>query len=364
MIIHRLVPKAGLVVLTPEDAEDLWVIRRIVSAGDLVSGETKRVVKEVGDYVRPDKGERISVSITLRVEQVSLDSALERLRVLGEIVSTSNEMVSKGVSHSLAITPMKKIGLKKEHLGQLEISLLKKDKEGEKEAGFVMVAIDRREAGLGLVKGVHLQIFPTVYSGVSGKFYREAAKPLEPYFKKVAETAESFFQPGRAVYVFGPGTTRNEFVNYLSKSGSPLAASAQVVEGIDSTGDDGIYLALHSKNLREKISESRLGKAAEMLEEMLRRVAVGDERLAIGFKDAMAAAEAGAVESLLVSDRIFELGVEEEDVIRLLNTVEGRRGTAFLIDPSTDLGVQVSKLGGVVALLRYAVQFKSSERRR
>ena len=129
MIVHRLVPRDGLVVLTPEDAEDLWVIRRIVSAGDLVSGETKRVVKEVGDYVRPDKGERISVSITLRVERVSLDSALERLRVLGEIVSTSNELVSKGVSHSLAVTPMKKIGLKKEagRLGQLEISLLKKD---------------------------------------------------------------------------------------------------------------------------------------------------------------------------------------------------------------------------------------------
>ncbi|MCL4437413.1 MAG: mRNA surveillance protein Pelota [Thaumarchaeota archaeon] len=357
MIIHRLVPKAGLVVLTPEDAEDLWVIRRIVSAGDLVSGETTRVVKEVGDYVRPDKGERISVSITLRVEQVSLDSALERLRVLGEIISTSNEMVSKGASHSLAVTPMKKIGLKKEHLGPLELSLLKKDK-GE-ETGFLLVAIDRREAGLGLVKGVHLQIFPTVHSGFSGKFYREASKPLEPYFKKVAETAESFFQPGRAVYVFGPGTTRNEFVNYLGKNGSPLAASAQVVEGVDSTGDDGIYVALHSKNLREKIEGSRLGKAAEMLEEMLRRVAVGDERLAIGFKDAAAAADAGAVESLLVSDRIFELGVEEENVIRLLNMVEGRRGTAFLIDPSTDLGVQVSKLGGVVALLRYPVKFSS-----
>ncbi len=362
MIIHRLVPKAGLVVLTPEDAEDLWVIRRIVTAGDLVSGETTRVVKEVGDYVRPDKGERISVSITLKVDHVSLDSALERLRILGEIVSTSNEMVSKGVSHSLAVTPMKKIGLKKEQqqLSQLEISLLKKDK-GE-EAGFLLVAIDRREAGLGLVKGVHLQIFPTVHSGFSGKFYREAPKPLEPFFKKVEETLQSLFQPGRAVYVFGPGTTRNEFVNYLTKSGSVLAPSAQLVEGVDSTGDDGIYLALHSKNLREKISESKLGKAAEMLEEMLRRVSVGDERLAIGFSDAMAAAEAGAVESLLVSDRIFELGVEEEDVIRLLNTVEGRRGAAFLIDPSTDLGVQVSKLGGVVALLRYSVKFTSSAR--
>lgn len=353
MIIHRLVPKAGLAVLTPEDAEDLWAIRRIVAPGDLVSGETTRVVKEVGEYVRPDKGERISVSITIRVERISLDSALERLRIMGEIVSTSNELVSKGSSHSLVVTPTKRIGLRKERLGRLEIDLLKKRRS--EETGFLLVAIDRREAGLGLVKGVHLQIFPAIQSGFSGKFYREAPKPLEPYFKKVEETTQSVFQAGRPVYVFGPGTTKNEFVNYLSNSGSPLAPSARLVDGVDTSGDDGIYLALHSKSLREKIADSRLGVAAETLEEVLRRIAVGDGRLAMGFNDVSEAAEAGAVESLLVSDRIFELGVDEEGVIRLLNTVESRRGEAFLIDPSTDLGVQVSRLGGVVALLRYQV---------
>jgi protein pelota len=353
MIIHRLVPKAGLVVLTPEDAEDLWTIRRIVSPGDLVSGETTRVVKEVGDYVRPDKGERISVSVTLKVERISLDSALERLRILGEIVSTSNEMVSKGGSHSLVVTPNKRIGLRKEHLNHLDIALLKKSRN--EESSFLLIAIDRREAGLGLIKGVHLQIFPAVQSGFSGKFYHQAHKPVEPYFRRVGEMAQSVFQPGRDVYVFGPGTTKNEFVNWLANDGSPLAESAHLVEGIDSAGDDGIYLALHSKGLREKVAASRIGRAAEMLEEVLRRIAVGDERLALGFSDALTAAESGAVDSLLVSDRIFELGVEEDSVITLLNTVEDRRGVTFLIDPSTDLGTQVSRLGGVVALLRYSV---------
>ena len=355
MIIHRLVPKTGLAVLTPENAEDLWVLRRLISPGDLVSGETSRVIRETGEYTRPDKGERIKISVTLKVERVALDSALERLRISGDITSTSNELVSKGGSHSLVAVPMKRIGLQKEHLSSMEIGLIKKSRN--EEDGFILLAIDRREAGLGLIKGIHLQTFPSIQSGFSGKFYRETSKPLEPYFKEVEKSILRIFQKGMRIYISGPGHIKNEFVNLLSNSGSKLAPAVKVVDGIDSAGDDGIYLGLHSKDLRENISESKLGKAATLLEEVVRRIAVEDDRIALGFSDAIKASDEGAIESLLVSDRIFELGVDEDEIIKLLNKVESQRGKTFLIDSSTDLGVQVSKLSGVVSLLRYPVYF-------
>ncbi|MDP6641714.1 MAG: hypothetical protein QF812_03490 [Nitrososphaerales archaeon] len=355
MIIHRLVPKAGLAVLTPENAEDLWVLRRVISSGDLVSGETSRVIKEIGEYVRPDKGERIKITVTLKVERVSLDSALERLRIIGDITSSSNELVSKGGSHSLVVVPLKRIGLQKEYLSSMEIGLLKKSQN--EEDGFILLAIDRREAGLGLIKGVHLQTFPTLQSGFSGKFYRETTKPLEPYFKEVENVIQRIFRKGMRIYVSGPGHIKNEFANLLSNSGSKLASAVKIVDGIDSAGDDGIYLALHSQDLRKNISESKLGRAATLLEEIVRRIAVEDDRIALGFSDAVKATDEGAIESLLVSDRIFELGIDEDEIIKLLNKVESQRGKTFLIDSSTDLGVQVSKLSGVVSLLRYPVYF-------
>jgi len=355
MIIHRLVPKAGLVVLTPENAEDLWVLRRVISPGDLVSGETSRVIKEIGEYVRPDKGERIKITITLKVERIALDSALERLKIIGEITSSSNELVSKGGSHSLVAVPSKRIGLQKEHLSSMEIGLLKKSQN--EEDGFILLAIDRREAGLGLIKGVHLQIFPSLQSGFSGKFYHETSKSLEPYFKEVEKAVLRIFRKGIRIYVSGPGHTKNEFANLLSNSGSKLASAVKIVDGIDSAGDDGIYLALHSQDLRKNISESKLGRAATLLEEIVRRIAVEDDRIALGFSDAVKATDEGAIESLLVSDRIFELGIDEDEIIKLLNKVESQRGKTFLIDSSTDLGVQVSKLSGVVSLLRYPVYF-------
>jgi stalled ribosome rescue protein Dom34 len=84
---------------------------------------------------------------------------------------------------------------------------------------------------------------------------------------------------------------------------------------------------------------------------------VEDNRFTLGFSDALIASEEGAVESLMVSDKIFELGIDEDNIVRLLNNVESKRGKTFLIDSSTDLGVQVSKLSGVVSLLRYPRSF-------
>src|SRR3972149_3443283 len=352
MIVHKLIPKAKLFVVTPEDSEDLWILRRIISPEDSVSGETTRIVKETGDFVRPNKGERISVSITIKVDRVFLDSALERLRIVGQIESTSDDLVSKSSSHSLVVVPMKRITIKKQQMDSLAIDLLKKGQKDE--SCFIIVAIDRREASIGLVKGVHLQVFPTIKSGFSGKFYKEVSKPLEPFLKKVVEELLTVIKPERSVYVVGPGHTKNEFLNLLVNGGDVPSSSALLIEGVDSAGDDGIHLALHSHNLKDKIAGSKLEQTAKLIEEAMRRLSVNDGRLTIGFSDALKAAISGSVESLLVSDRIFELGVEEGKVVNLLNQVESLRGKTFLVDTSTDIGIQVSKLGGVIGLLRYS----------
>ena len=54
MIVNRLDVKHGIVTVTPEQPDDLWSIRRVVTKGDLVAGETSRVYKDVGEYSRPD----------------------------------------------------------------------------------------------------------------------------------------------------------------------------------------------------------------------------------------------------------------------------------------------------------------------
>jgi stalled ribosome rescue protein Dom34 len=69
------------------------------------------------------------------------------------------------------------------------------------------------------------------------------------------------------------------------------------------------------------------------------------------------AAQAGAVESCVVSDDVFTRNVDEEEVVSVLNTIEESGGTVYLADSTLETGKQVSSFGGIIAILRYS--FKS-----
>jgi protein pelota len=81
----------------------------------------------------------------------------------------------------------------------------------------------------------------------------------------------------------------------------------------------------------------------------------GEAKFAMGMQEVSQAAGMKAVESVVFSDSIFKT-TDEEQVVRMLNTIEGHGARTFAVDSSTDIGLRVSSLGGVVAILRYAVR--------
>ncbi len=354
LIIHRLGPRHDLAMATPETPDDLWILRRIISKTDLVASESSRVLKETAEYARPDK-ERIKVKITIEVEQVKLDSTLSRLRISGRIVDVSNDMLSKNVFHSLSVSEGHRLSIKKvQGFSAVQLKLLEGSKVSQD--SYAIVALDTREAGLGVVKGTHLQLVPNVESGVTGKMYTDVRKKPTNYFDRVADSLAVVYPPGAPLFVLGPGNTKNAFANFIAQQRKEFA-KVQPLEGSDVAGEDGVYLALRNKNLQEALGESRLARASKIIEEVMRRIALGDTRIALAFKDNLTAAKVGAVESLLVSESIFsQRDLDEDALVELLNSVEEFQGETYLLDSSTNLGAQINSLGGVVGLLRYTVK--------
>ena len=354
MIVNRLDVKHGIVTVTPEQPDDLWSIRRVVTKGDLVAGETSRVYKDVGEYSRPDK-ERIKVSVTIEVESIELDSTFSRLKVSGKIIDVSNELLSKGSFHSLTVSEGHRLTIRKPNgFGGVQLRLI----EGANvpQDNFVIIALDRREAGLGVVKGTHLKILPTIESGITGKMYQDSKKGGQGYFEKVADALAVVYPPSSKVFVLGPGTTKDAFGNYLKRDRKEFS-EIRVIEGSDDSGEVGVYVALRNPNLQAALSESRLAKVSKLLAEAMRRVSLGDSRVSLAFPDCLKSARQGAVESLIIADKIFsQKGIEEDEIVELLNLVEEFHGETYLLDSTTDLGSQVNTLGGALGLLRFAVK--------
>jgi protein pelota len=354
LILQRLDTRHDLVTVTPETPDDLWTLRRIVTKGDLVASESSRVLKETSEYARPDK-ERIKVKITIETEQVKLDSTLSRLRISGKIVDVSNDMLSKNVYHSLSVSEGHRLSIRKpQGFSGVQLKLL----EGSRQAtdSYAIVALDSREAGIGIVRGTHLQILPAIESGISGKMYQDTRKKPTNYFEKIADSLAVVYRANSPIFILGPGNTKNSFANFLSEQRKEFA-SVKALEGSDVAGEDGVYLALRNKNLQTELRESRLARASQVIQEVMRRISLGDTRVAIAFGENLKSAKQGATESLLVSEKIFsKQDVDEDLLVELLNSVEEYRGEVFLLDSSTDLGAQVNSLGGVVGLLRFALR--------
>jgi protein pelota len=354
LIVKPSGTSANAFFVIPEDADDLFTLRRVVEKDDSVLSDTSRVVKQVKEYGRPDKGERVKVRVCIRVEQSELDEAVDRLRITGIITETDNEMVTKGTHHSLSVQPGDSITIDKGRKWQdVEFRMLQRSGDG---GSFILVAIDTQEAAVAKVSGTHVKVIPNIYSGQSGKRYQTKNNPnIEVYFTDIAKTVSSIIGEKDRVIIFGPGETRRRFFNALVARQEVQKDVVAVVDGVDVAGEDGIFVFLRSPAMKEAMSASKLAAVSALLDRVMLMVNRGEAKFAMGMQEVSQAATMKAIESVVFSDSIFKTA-EEDQVVKLLNSIESYGAKSYAVDSSTDIGLRVSSLGGIVALLRYAVR--------
>jgi protein pelota len=350
LIVTDFNPKHGHCSLTIESAEDLWTLRRLIAKGDILVTRSSRVVKREEEYSRPDKGERVKVTIALSVEEVHLDSSIERIRVRGTIVDASDESVTKAGSHSVTLSPGHSLTLRKRVWSSVDIHLVRPPKGASRR--FVIVAADRREAGVGTLSGSHLSVATTIESGLGGKMGEE--RSASPYITKVVEVVAQLLHEGDLVVIAGPGNFKNSISNQLRERIKGL--TPKTLEGLDLTGSDGVLALIKTAAFQTLAKDSLVVEMQQLVAEVVKRIGMGDPKVAYTLPRVSEAATVGAVESCAVSDDVFSSDVDEEELVKVLNTVQAKGGAVYLADSSLEFGKQVSSFGGIVALLRYALR--------
>ncbi|MGB7956417.1 MAG: mRNA surveillance protein Pelota [Candidatus Nitrosopolaris sp.] len=349
-------------VVIPRDADDLFTLRRTIENGDFVVGDTTRVIKHLKEYGRPERGERVKVRVSLKVENTALYDAVDRLRITGTITNTDNELVSRGSHHSMTVRIDDTIMIEKERKWHnTELSILSRSGNTE---DFILIAIDTQEASVAKVSGTHIKLIPNIYSGQSGKRYQSSRKSnpnIESFFEDVAKTIQSIVNndgdndPCRAI-IFGPGEAKRKLHNFLGTEKYRFEKEKlTIVDGVDVAGEDGIYVFLRSSALKEAMSSSKLAAVSSILDEVLKLVHNGELKYAMGMEEVTYAASIKNIRCVVFSDAIFKTS-DEDAVLKVLNTIESYGGKIYAVDSSTDIGLRVSSLGGIVALLSYSLR--------
>lgn len=353
--------RVGEISLVPESLDDLWHLKHVIDAGDLVYSVTFRRLEEATDKVRPDKTEKKPVRLGIRTEGVEFHKFSRRLRIKGVIEHGIETEL--GAYHTFNIEPGVKLSVVKEW----KEHQLKRLREAEKAVAspdVLVVTVEDGEAIAGVVRqyGVD-ELFSLRYG--SGKGMESAGGGKKDFFNDLLKHVQNSVQVTRAeaLIIAGPGFIKDDFFSFLKEQDAELAKKTRI-EQTSSIGVSGFLEVLKRGAVERLKKEERLTKEVTLLDRLMAEISKDwDNKAVYGKEEVRRALEYGAVETLLVSDEKLMKsrieGAEEEreaeEIDRMLEEAERKRGEVVVFSTEFEPGKRLNALGGIAAILRFGI---------
>jgi protein pelota len=291
------------------------------------------------------------------VEKISFDGTVDRLKISGIIITSNNESIPRGLFHSINVKINDTIILEKTRWSE---DYLKMIASSASEFKYILISMDSGETSIAILNGTNLKITPNIYSGKSGKRYNTNQKNetnIKSYFDNVKKSLDVYKEEeGIKIIIFGPGETKRKFLNYLKEKKEAYEnKDLALIEGIETSGEDGFFVFLRSDAMKEMLTNSKIAKVSTILDNIMYQINKGEKKFAMGIDEIKNANSLNAIDMVVYSDKVF-FEVNEDEFIKILNEIESKKNVkTFATDSSTDIGMRVSSLGGIIALLRYPI---------
>ncbi len=342
-VLHRD-PKTGEIKVRVENADDLWHLHNLVQEGDLVRASTYRREDVKTDKVRPERGEKVRVTLTIRVEGVEFQAFSDRLRITGVIVEGPQDL---GRHHTLNVASEDVLSIMKTWKPH-ELQRIEEAVAAAQKPLVSFLSLDDEEALLAHLRQYGVRELATIRAPAHGKMF-PSGDGASVFFQEIHAKLRAT-DLGEALVVVGPGFTRDAFVEYVKARDPPLASKIHM-HGTAHAGMQGIQEALRSGVGAKVFGETRVGYETQLVEKLLEAIAT-DRPCAYGVAEVAEAVDAGAVETLLVSDAVVrDAGIED-----LMRAVESARGAVVLVSRHHEAGQKLEGLGGIAALLRFPIR--------
>ncbi len=347
-LLHKDI-QAGQLKLQIDTLDDLWTIRNLIRAGDIVRATTWRSVEGAGDKIRAEKQEKKPMRLGVKVESVEWHDFDDHLRVLGTIVDGPQDL-GRHHTHVFKDEPGTKLELNRQGtLTPWDLEAINDAVAATHRPRVILLAIDDHEAQFATLTSYGVQMLGTISAGGLGKRVDGAAKAKVAYYDEVIRTLTGLrTESTTPLLVVGPGWWREEFILQL-KQKSPEHAKGVLSDGTAHGGRLGIHEALRRGMLEQVAKDHRVAKDTASVEEALARIAKGDNTVAYGPDAVRDATNVGAVETVLVTDDIVRSGKFDE----ILRNAEQARGHIHIVATGHDAGAQLARMGGLIALLRF-----------
>ncbi|XP_073825563.1 protein pelota [Musca autumnalis] len=355
----------GTVVLIPEESEDMWHAYNLIAEGDSVRSTTIRKVQNE-TATGSSTSSRVRTTLTITVETIDFDTQGCVLRLKGRNIE-ENQYVKMGAYHTLDLELNRKFELRKPEWDSIALERIEMACDPTQSADVAAVVMQEGLAHVCLIT----PSMTLVRSKIEVNIPRKRKGNIQQHEKGLSKFYESVmqgilrhvnFDVVKCVLVASPGFVKDQFMEYMFQQ----AVKLDIKLLLDNKSK---FMLVHSSSgfkhsLREvmqepavmsKISDTKAAGEVKALEQFYAMLQCEPSKAFYGKKHVTAAAEAQAVETLLISDNLFrcqDVNLRKE-YVQLVESVREAGGDVKIFSSMHISGEQLSQLTGIAAILRF-----------
>ena len=346
MLVQNLDQKNSRLSVRIDSLDDLVFLKQIIESGDFVTGRTYRKIK-LGEEESRQKSIKKSIKIKIRVDKLAFDRFL---RIHGT-VETEVEGVAMHSAHSIEVGMGTELEIEKENWKKYQLTLIKNAEEASKAPKALICVLDDEQASFAHITSSGYTKLGRISLRLSKKRYEEQKNQGYKDIQRVAKEIDSKFNDRKVeMIILGSPLFWKEIVKKQLDEDFPETAKKVHLKDVSSGDEDGIRELISGNALDKIIKNSQLSREEDLVNEVLTQLAKNSKLIIYGVKDTERAAEAGAVESILISESRLD---GSEKIKELIDNVENSGGTVNLISSSSPAGKKLNGLKGIIAKLRY-----------
>jgi len=356
---------SGSLTLIPEEEEDMWHVYNLVTVGDEVRASTIRKVTSES-ATGSTTSNRVRTTLTIEVTDVEYDVQGCRLRLKGKNVR-ENAHVKMGAYHTIDVEPNRKFTLSKQEWDSVALERIDLATDPAKHADLAAVIMHEGLANVCLVTSSMTLVRAKIDVSIPRKrrgYTSQHEKGLTRFYDQVLQAVVRHvdFNVVKAVVVASPGFVKDKFLEFAFAEAvkNDLKVilenrSKFVPVHASSAFKHSLKEVLQDPAVQARLSDTKAAEEIRALDAFKKTLASDPLRACYGPKHVAMAVEQQAVETLLISDRLFRARdpAERRKYVQMVDSVREFGGEARVFSSLHISGEQLDQLTGLAAVLRF-----------
>jgi len=372
-LVHREISDkskdtSGSVTLVPEEMEDMWHIYNLIAVGDYVRASTIRKVTTESS-TGSTTSNRIRTILTVQVEDIDFDTAAGMLRLKGRNVA-ENAHVKMGAYHTIEVENQRKITVIKAEWDSVSLERIELATDPYKHADLAAVVMQEGLANVCLVTSCMTIVRAKIDVAIPRKRRGSATqheKALERFYDTVLQAVLRHvnFEVVKAVVVASPGFVKDQFLDYLKQysikndvkvliENKPKFFPVHASSGFKHS----LREVLQDPAVQARLADTKAAEEVRALDSFYKTLTNEPLKAFYGERHVFRAAEAQAIEVLLISDKLFRARdvAKRKRFVGLVDSVREFGGDVKIFSSLHVSGEQLDQLTGLCAVLRFPMR--------